>query len=103
MRRIASNFQKCFRTASKQEVVDDLFVLEGQWRKLTRKSEDEMHVARREKLLATRLEPTVAGTALTLRAVPVPAGVVRDGAMPAAAALIDMAAECGGTAAPNGS
>ena len=61
-----------------------------------------MHVARREKLPATCFEPTVAGTGLTLRAVQVPAGVVRDGAMPAAGALIEMPAQCGGATAPNG-
>ncbi len=61
-----------------------------------------MDVARGEKLPATCLEPTVAGTGLTLRTVPVPAGVVGDGAMPAAGALIEMTAECGGATAPNG-
>jgi len=47
-----------------------------------------MDVARGEKFLATRLEPTVAGVGLTLRAVPVPAAVVGDGrAVPAVGAF----------------
>ena len=33
---IAGDFQKCFRTGAKQEIVDDLLVLQGQWRELTR-------------------------------------------------------------------
>jgi hypothetical protein len=99
---IASNFQESFRAASKQQVVEDLFILQSEWRQLTRKGEDHMHVARREKLPPTCLEPTVAGTALTLRAVPVATGVVRDGAMPAADALVEMPAQCGGATAPNG-
>ena len=52
---------------------------------------------------APRLEPAFAGTGLTLRAVPVSAGVIGDGgAMSAAGALIEMTAECGGAATRNG-
>ena len=28
---IASDFEKCFRTGAKQEIVEDLFVLQDQW------------------------------------------------------------------------
>src|ERR1700674_1765489 len=63
-----------------------------------------MDVARREKLLTTRFEPTVAGVGLTLRAVPVTAAVVRDGRMVAAVgALIEMPAQGGGATAHDGS
>src|ERR1700674_5537236 len=58
-----------------------------------------MDVARGEKFLATRLEPTVAGVGLTLWAVPIGAAVVGDGAMSTAGAFIDMATECGGATA----
>src|SRR5229473_2359697 len=62
-----------------------------------------MDVARREKLLLTRGDPAIACRRLTRRAVPVSAAVIRDGgAMPAAGALIDMTAECGGTTPHNG-
>ena len=30
--RIASDFEKCFRAGAKQEIVEDLFVLQDQWR-----------------------------------------------------------------------
>src|SRR5260370_33250186 len=63
-----------------------------------------MDVARGEKLLTTRFEPTVAGVGLTLRAVPVTAAVVRDGrTVPAVDALIEMPAQGGGATARDGS
>ena len=33
---IASDFEKCFRTGAKQKIVEDLLVLQSQWRQLTR-------------------------------------------------------------------
>jgi hypothetical protein len=60
-------------------------------------------VARREKFLLTRSDPAVPGSGLTLRAVAIAAAVIRNGdTMPAAGALIDMTAECGGTTPRNG-
>src|SRR5260370_42117500 len=95
---IARDFQKGFRTGAKQETVEDLLVLQDQRSQMTRKREDHMDVTRWEKLLATRCEPTFASARLTLRAVPVAARVVGDGAMSAAGAFIEMAAERGGAA-----
>ena len=101
--RIASDFEKSFRTGAEQQIVDDFLVLQGQWRQLRRKCEDHMDVARREKFSSTCGDPTFPGSGLTLRAVAVTAGVVRDGgAMPAAGALIEMTAECGGATPRNG-
>src|ERR1039458_3052456 len=63
-----------------------------------------MDVARGEKLLTTRLEPTIAGVGLTLRAVPVAAVVVGDGrTVPAVGALIEMPAQGSGATARDGS
>src|ERR1700686_646774 len=53
-----------------------------------------MNVARREKFSPACRDPAFPRRSLTLRAVAVAAGVVRDGAMPAAGALIEMTAEC---------
>ncbi len=62
-----------------------------------------MDVARGEKFSLTCCDPAFPGRRLTLRAVPVPAAVIRDGGLiPAAGALIEMAAECGGATPPNG-
>src|SRR5467141_3695001 len=101
--RMASDFEKCFRTGAEQQIVDDFLILQGQWRELRWKCEDHMDVARREKFSLPCGDPPFPGSGLTLRAVPVSAGVVRDGGtMPAAGALIEMTAECGGAAARNG-
>ena len=62
-----------------------------------------MDVAGREKFSLPCCDPPFPGSGLTLRAVPIAAGVVRDGgAMPAAGALVEMTAKCGGTTARNG-
>src|SRR5713101_5685543 len=99
---IARDFQKGFRTGAKQEIVDDPLVLQDQRGQMTRKGEDHMDVARREKFSLTCCDPPFPGSSLTLRAVAVPAGVVGDGAMPAASAFIEMTAECRGTTPRNG-
>jgi hypothetical protein len=100
--RIASDFEKCFRAGAKQEIVEDLLVLQDQWRQPVGQCEDDMEVACREKFSSTRSDPPFPSTRLTLGAVAISARIKRDGAMPAAGALIEMTAEGGGTAPPNG-
>src|SRR5215467_12833406 len=101
--RITRNFLKCFRTGAKQQIVEDLFVLQNQWRQAVGQCEDDVQVAGREQFSSTRSNPPFSGSGLTLRAVSVAATVIRDGGtMPAAGALIEMAAECGGTTARDG-
>ena len=99
---IAGDFKKRLRTDAEQKIVDELLVLQGQWCQLTRECEDNMHIARRQKFSSTCGDPPFLGSGLTFWAVPVTAGVVRDGTIPAAGALIEMTAECGGTTARNG-
>ncbi len=99
---IARDFQEAFRTGAKQEIVDDFLVLQNQRGQMTRKCEDHMDVTRWEKLLATCCEPAIASSCLTLWAVPISARVVGDGAMSAAGAFIEMAAERGGATPRNG-
>src|SRR6266566_5177603 len=43
--RIASDFEKCFRTGAEQQIVDDFLVLQSQWSELRRKCEDHMECA----------------------------------------------------------
>jgi hypothetical protein len=100
--RITSDFEQGFRTATKQEIVEGLLVLQGQRSQPWRECEDHMDIPGRQKLLPTCSEPTLASTCLTFRAVSVAARVVGDGPMPTASALIDMATECGGTTPRNG-
>ena len=60
---------------AEQEVVDDLLVLQSQPREFVRQREHDMHVADRQQFLAAFRQPLVAGVGLTLRAMPIPAGV----------------------------
>jgi hypothetical protein len=61
-----------------------------------------MEIARGKKFLLTRSDPAVPGGRLTLWAVPVSAAIVRDGAIPATSAFVEMTAECGGATPLNG-
>jgi hypothetical protein len=100
---ITSNFEKSFRTGAKQEVMEDLLVLQHQRGQMTGKREDYVDVGGREQFLATRCDPTVAGSGLTLWAMPVTASVVGDGGpMPAAGALVEVTAESGGATPRHG-
>ena len=101
---ITSDLEEGFGTGLQQQMVQDFLVLQGERRQLMRKGEDNMDVARGEKFLTTRLEPTVASVGLTFWAVPVPAAVVGDGrTVRAVGALIEMPAQGGGATARNGS
>ena len=62
---IASDFEEGFGTNLEQEVVQDLLVLQGERCQLMGQGEDNMNVTRRQKFLATCLEPTVASVGLT--------------------------------------
>ena len=102
--RIASDFEKCFRTGAEQQIVEDLLVLQGQWSELRSEVwKTTLDVARWETFSLTCGNPAIAGGRLTLRAVAIAAAVEGDGGtMPAAGALIEMTAQCGGTATRNG-
>src|SRR6266850_2587138 len=101
--RIASDFEKSFRTGAEQQIIEDFLVLQSQCCKLRRKCEDHMDVARREKFSLPCGDPEFACRGLTLRAVSIAAAVVGNGGtMPAAGAFIEMAAECGGATERNG-
>src|SRR5260370_42661405 len=102
MLRIVSDFEKGFRTAAKQEIVNDLLVLQGQRSQMTREREDHVHVRSRKKFPATLFQPAVASPCLTLGTVPIAARVVGDGTMSAASAFIEMTAECSGTTPRHG-
>src|SRR2546430_16152376 len=72
---IAGDFQKRLRTGAKQEIVEDLLVLQGQWRQLPRKREDHMHIARGEKFSPAAGVPVFPRSGLSFRTVPVTAGI----------------------------
>jgi hypothetical protein len=100
---IASDFQKGFRTAAKQEIVDELLVLQHHGGQMTRKCENYMDVRSRKQFPATSCDPTVAGSGLTLWTMAIATAVVGDGGpMPAGGALVEVTAQRGGAAPRNG-
>jgi hypothetical protein len=99
--RVARHFEKGFCTGAEQEMVEDLFVLQDQWRQATGQCENDMQVARGEQFSLTRSDPAFPSSRLTLRAVSVSAAIEGDGAMSTVGAFIEMAAECGGTTPSN--
>src|SRR5262249_32194233 len=101
--RIASHFEKCFRADTKQEIVEDLFVVQQQRSQVAGECEDHVQVARGEQFSLTGGDPACPSRDLTLWTVTITAAVVRDGGMMSAAhALIEMPTECGSTTAHNG-
>ena len=70
---IACDFQQCLCAGVKQQVEDNLLVLQGQRGDFAWQGEDGMHVARRQQFGFPRLKPAQAGVALTAWAMPVAA------------------------------
>src|SRR5271166_4500477 len=70
-------------------------VLPDQRDQRVRHAEDQVEVANRQQFSSPGAQPLLPGIGLALGTVPVAAGVVRDGLMPAANALIAMPTECG--------
>jgi len=67
---IASDFEKSFRAGSKQEIVDQLFVLQHHWGQVAGKCEDHVQVARGEQFSLTGGDPAFPSRGLTLWTVP---------------------------------
>src|ERR1019366_2109115 len=82
-----------------QQIVDDGLVLVGNVGDGCRQREDEVIVWHRQQIGLARGQPVLCRRALALRAVPVAARVVRDPAVRALLASLDMAAESGRAAA----
>ena len=99
MFRISGNLEQCGGAGLKQKSEKDPLVLPDQRHQCMRNTEDEMIVADGKQFALTGAEPLLAGIGLAFWTVAIAAGVVGDGFIPAASALINMAAECGGSAA----
>src|SRR5258708_19286963 len=68
--RIASDFEKCFRTGAEQQTVDDFLILQSEGRELGGKCENHMDVARQEKFSFTCTDPSFPCCVLPRLAVP---------------------------------
>jgi hypothetical protein len=99
MSRRASDFEQGFGTGTEQQAVEELLVLQGEGCQPMREREDQVGVRGGQDFPAARLNPTVAGVGLALGAVSIAAAVVRDDAMPAAGALIQVPTQDGGATA----
>src|SRR5208282_1560097 len=91
--RISGYLLQGLGAGAKQEVIEDLLVLQRQWGELVRQSEDNMDVGDRQKFTLPSQDPLVASAALALWAMAITAAVVRGGAIATARALIAMPAE----------
>src|ERR1039458_9794928 len=88
---IASDLKQGLGAGVKEQVVDEPLVLQCKRGQFPRQSENGMDVASGQQFPLARLEPAQARVALAAWAVPVSAGVVRDGScMSAAGAAIAM-------------
>src|ERR1700678_3688669 len=83
MLRIGGDLEQCGSTGLKEQGKQLPLVLPHQRHKLVWNAEDEMKVAGGQQFLLPLPKPLVARSGLTLGAVPVTAGVIRDGLVPA--------------------
>jgi hypothetical protein len=90
-------FQERFGAGTKQQTIDQFFVLQSQRSQLRGQGEDDMDVGRGEQFAAPGLDPAFTSARLTLWAMAITTAVIRDGGtMSATGAFIDVTAECGG-------
>jgi hypothetical protein len=92
---ISGERQKGFRRGAKQHAVDGAAILECQRSQFVREGENDVEVLDVENLLLTGLKPCGTGSALTLWAMPVTAGVVDADDVPTLVALLRMTTEDG--------
>ncbi len=100
--RVARDFEHGRGAGAEEQVVEQALVLEHKCREFMRQREDNMEVRHRQQLRAARGQPLGACVSLALGAVRVAAGVVGDGLMTAATALIAMTAQSRSAAAGDG-
>jgi len=87
---ISPHLQQGLGAGVKQQTVDLALVLQGDRRHRTRQGKNHMHVAGRQQVATTRLQPVVTRVGLALGTVPVSTGVEGDGTMSAGGTLIQM-------------
>src|SRR5690349_14413927 len=95
---VGCNGEQSFRSCPEEDVVDRFPVVESDAGDLFRDSEDNMKILYRQQFRFSTLQPLGAFRVLTLRAMPIAAGIIRDQNVLALAALFDMATEGGCTA-----
>ena len=95
---VGRHFQQGGRRGLEQEGEKDPLVLPDQRHERMRQAEDQVVVTHGQEFLLALVQPLLPGTRLTLRAMPVTAGVVRDGLIPATEAAVAVPAQRSRTA-----
>jgi hypothetical protein len=91
--RVRSDFKHRGGARTKQQVIKQRLVSLTKRIEFMRQSENDVKIRYTEHFLLTSSEPSLARLRLTLRAVPVTAGVIGDGLMAALGTGIEMAAQ----------
>ena len=102
MLRRARDLQERRRTCLKQQVIDDLFVLQREGGQCVWKGEDDMGVPDRQELALPLVEPLVARMRQALWAMAIATRVERDGAMATRGTSVEMPTQRCGPAVRNG-
>ncbi|MGA2950549.1 MAG: hypothetical protein WBV26_05355 [Candidatus Sulfotelmatobacter sp.] len=95
---VEGNLQKSFGARPKQQVVEELLVLQQEWRELVGQGKDHVKVVDREQFFLASSEPTLTGCHLTFWAMPIATGVENEGTMATTGTLIAMSTQDRGTA-----
>ena len=95
---VGSNLQQRGRTGLEKQLEENLLVLPNEWDQCAWDAEDQVVVIHRQQLLLASGQPLVPRVGLALRAMTIPAGIIRDGLMAAAVALIAVSTQCCGPA-----
>src|SRR5215831_10116876 len=90
---IGSDLDQGFGAGVEQELEENSLVLPDEWNQRVGHTEDEVVIVSRQQLLLAGFQPLVASVGLTLRAVAIAAGVVRDGLMAATFTLVAVSTE----------
>ena len=99
---VEGDLQKGFGAGPKQQIVEEFFVLEQEWRKLVGQGKDHVKVADCEQFFLASREPTATGCHLTLWAMPIATGVEHDGTMATTGAQVEMSTHDRGATVSDG-
>jgi hypothetical protein len=89
---IGRHFEHGVSAGAEKQIVQNPGIAQAERVQLMWQGEHDVEVRNVEEFFLSCCEPALASLCLTLRAVPVPAGIIRDGLMTALGALIDVAA-----------
>ena len=95
---IEGNLEKSFGAGLKQQVVEELLVLQHEWRELVGQGKDHVKVVEREQFFLASSEPTLTGCHLTFWAMPIATGVENESTMATTGTLKVMSTQDRGTA-----